>query len=101
MRLTSVSTGGSGGEDRLAENVTFAYASVVEAYERQLLSRGSSGGRPPGRSGLVEPTPTAASLGRVRVPPVSSHGTPGDGAPPPGAPMIGELLDGRLAGREL
>ena len=31
VRLTSVSTGGSGGEDRLTENVTFAYATVVEA----------------------------------------------------------------------
>jgi type VI secretion system secreted protein Hcp len=35
VRLTSVSTGGSGGEDRLTENVTFAYATVVEAYQQQ------------------------------------------------------------------
>ncbi len=36
VRLTSVSTGGSGGEDRLTENVTFAFETVVEAYQRQL-----------------------------------------------------------------
>jgi type VI protein secretion system component Hcp len=35
VRLTGVSTGGSGGEDRLTENVSFAYASVVEAYQQQ------------------------------------------------------------------
>jgi type VI secretion system secreted protein Hcp len=35
VRLTSVSTGGSGGEDRLTENVSFAYATVVEAYQQQ------------------------------------------------------------------
>ena len=35
VRLTSLSTGGSGGEDRLTENVSFNYATVVEAYAHQ------------------------------------------------------------------
>jgi type VI secretion system secreted protein Hcp len=33
VRAESVSTGGSGGEERLTENVTFSYATVVEAYQ--------------------------------------------------------------------
>jgi type VI secretion system secreted protein Hcp len=36
VRLTSMSTGGSSGEDRLTENVGFGYATVVEAYQQQL-----------------------------------------------------------------
>jgi type VI secretion system secreted protein Hcp len=36
VRVTSVSTSGDQGEDRLRENVTFSYATIVEAYQRQL-----------------------------------------------------------------
>ena len=35
VRVTSLSTGGSGGEDRLTENVTLSFATIVEAYQRQ------------------------------------------------------------------
>jgi len=35
VRVTSLSTGGSGGEDRLTENVTLTFATIVEAYQRQ------------------------------------------------------------------
>ena len=35
VRITSISTGGSGGEDRLTENVTVSFATIVEAYQRQ------------------------------------------------------------------
>ena len=42
VRFTSVSTGGSGGEDRLTENVSFAYATVVEAYQQQLAGGGAA-----------------------------------------------------------
>jgi type VI secretion system secreted protein Hcp len=35
MYPTSVSTGGSGGEDRLTENVTFSFAKVVYKYNQQ------------------------------------------------------------------
>lgn len=33
--VTSVSTGGSGGEDRLTENVTFTFAKITVAYKAQ------------------------------------------------------------------
>jgi type VI secretion system secreted protein Hcp len=36
LRLTSISNAGSGGEDRLTENISFSYATIVEAYQRQL-----------------------------------------------------------------
>jgi type VI secretion system secreted protein Hcp len=35
IRVSSVSTGGSGGEDRLTENVTFNFATVIERYTEQ------------------------------------------------------------------
>lgn len=35
LRVTSLSGGGSGGEDRLTENVTLSYSSIVEAYQQQ------------------------------------------------------------------
>jgi type VI secretion system secreted protein Hcp len=35
VRVTSLSTGGSGGEDRLTENVTLSFATVVESYRQQ------------------------------------------------------------------
>jgi type VI secretion system secreted protein Hcp len=35
VRVTSISTGGSGGEDRLTENVTLSFSTIVEAYQRQ------------------------------------------------------------------
>jgi type VI secretion system secreted protein Hcp len=43
--ITSVSTGGSGGEDRLTENVTLNFAKVKVAYEEQTTS-GSGGAKP-------------------------------------------------------
>src|SRR5215213_8488523 len=35
VRFDSVSHGGSGGEDRFTENVSFSYNTIVEAYQRQ------------------------------------------------------------------
>jgi len=35
IRVSSISQGGSGGEDRLTENVTFNFATVVERYTQQ------------------------------------------------------------------
>src|SRR5215216_1866190 len=35
IRFTSLSTSGSGGEDRLTENVSFSYQTIVERYSRQ------------------------------------------------------------------
>jgi type VI secretion system secreted protein Hcp len=35
IRFTSLSGGGSGGEDRLTENITFSYQTIVERYEPQ------------------------------------------------------------------
>jgi type VI secretion system secreted protein Hcp len=43
--ITSVSTGGSGGEDRLTENVTLNFAKVKVAYEEQTAT-GSGGAKP-------------------------------------------------------
>ena len=39
--ITSVSTGGSGGEDRLTENVTLNFAKVKVDYKEQLKSGGA------------------------------------------------------------
>jgi type VI protein secretion system component Hcp len=36
VRVTSVSSAGSRDDDRLRENVTFSYSTIVEAYQRQL-----------------------------------------------------------------
>ena len=35
LQVSSLSSGGSGGEDRLTENVTMSYATIVEAYQQQ------------------------------------------------------------------
>jgi type VI secretion system secreted protein Hcp len=35
VRFESSSTGGSGGEDRLTENVSFSYQTIVEKYKQQ------------------------------------------------------------------
>jgi type VI secretion system secreted protein Hcp len=43
--ITSVSTGGSGGEDRLTENVTINFAKVKVAYKEQ-TDTGAAGGTP-------------------------------------------------------
>src|SRR6516225_10744778 len=43
--VTSVSTGGSGGEDRLTENVTLNFAKVKVNYEQQ-TEKGASGAKP-------------------------------------------------------
>jgi type VI secretion system secreted protein Hcp len=43
--ITSVSTGGSGGEDRLTENVTLNFAKVKVNYEQQ-TEKGASGAKP-------------------------------------------------------
>jgi type VI secretion system secreted protein Hcp len=40
VRFTSQSNGGSGGEDRLTENVSFAYQTIVEKYKQQNPSTG-------------------------------------------------------------
>ena len=45
VMITSVSTGGSGGEDRLTENVTLNFAKVKLAYEEQ-TEKGASGAKP-------------------------------------------------------
>jgi type VI secretion system secreted protein Hcp len=42
--ITSISTGGSGGEDRLTENVTLNFASFVVAYQQQNAKGGKEGG---------------------------------------------------------
>lgn len=42
VRITSVSTGGSGGEDRLTENISFNFSSAVYTYTPQTI-RGSRG----------------------------------------------------------
>ncbi len=41
VMITAVSTGGSGGEDRLTENVTLNFAKVKVAYIEQLKSGGA------------------------------------------------------------
>ena len=40
VMVTSVSTGGSGGEDRLTENVTLNFSKVKVEYKEQLKSGG-------------------------------------------------------------
>ena len=44
VMITSVSTGGSGGEDRLTENVTLNFASFEVAYQPQNAKGGKEGG---------------------------------------------------------
>ena len=45
VMITSVSTGGSGGDDRLTENLTLNFAKVKVAYEEQTAT-GSGGAKP-------------------------------------------------------
>jgi type VI secretion system secreted protein Hcp len=45
VMITSVSTGGSGGEDRLTENVTLNFAKVKLSYEEQ-TTEGGGGAKP-------------------------------------------------------
>ena len=42
LRVSSISTGGSGGEDRLTENVTLNYATIIQKYSLQKAD-GSAG----------------------------------------------------------
>jgi type VI secretion system secreted protein Hcp len=42
--VTSVSTGGSGGEDRLTENITLNFAKVKQSYQPQSATGGKEGG---------------------------------------------------------
>ena len=42
--ITSVSTGGSGGEDRLTENITLNFAKVHVDYQKQAAKGGADGG---------------------------------------------------------
>ena len=42
IRVSSISTGGSGGEDRLTENVTFNFATVIERYTQQSETGGAA-----------------------------------------------------------
>ena len=35
LQVSSLSSGGSGGENRLTENVTLSYSTIVEAYQQQ------------------------------------------------------------------
>lgn len=44
LMVTSVSTGGSGGEDRLTENVTLNFAKVKVEYQKQKSTGGADGG---------------------------------------------------------
>jgi len=44
LLVTSVSTGGSGGEDRLTENVTLNFAKVTYTYKEQAATGGQLGG---------------------------------------------------------
>jgi type VI secretion system secreted protein Hcp len=41
VRISAVSTGGSGGEDRLTENITFGYQTVVQSYTQQAADGGA------------------------------------------------------------
>jgi type VI secretion system secreted protein Hcp len=43
IRVSSISTGGSGGEDRLTENVTLNFGTVIERYTEQDARGGSAG----------------------------------------------------------
>jgi type VI secretion system secreted protein Hcp len=42
LRVTALSNGGSGGEDRLTENVSLSYSTIVEAYQ-QMGAKGELG----------------------------------------------------------
>jgi type VI secretion system secreted protein Hcp len=44
VMVTSVSTGGSGGEDRLTEHVTLNFAKVKVEYQKQKATGGADGG---------------------------------------------------------
>lgn len=45
LLISSVSTGGSGGEDRLTENVTVNFAAYEVAYQQQAKTGGAEGGQ--------------------------------------------------------
>jgi len=45
LLVSSVSTGGSGGEDRLTENVSINFASYEVAYQQQSKTGGAEGGQ--------------------------------------------------------
>jgi type VI secretion system secreted protein Hcp len=45
LLISSVSTGGSGGEDRLTENVTINFAAYEVAYQQQAKTGGAEGGQ--------------------------------------------------------
>ncbi|HUO23139.1 MAG TPA: type VI secretion system tube protein Hcp [Caulobacteraceae bacterium] len=53
--VTSVSTGGSGGEDRLTENVSLNFSKVKVQYVEQMKD-GSSGGKPDMTYNIAENT---------------------------------------------
>jgi type VI secretion system secreted protein Hcp len=40
LRVTAISTGGSGGEDRLTENVTLNFATIIQRYTQQTATGG-------------------------------------------------------------
>jgi type VI secretion system secreted protein Hcp len=43
LRVSSISTGGSGGEDRLTENVTLNFTTIIERYTQQTATGGVAG----------------------------------------------------------
>jgi type VI secretion system secreted protein Hcp len=43
VMVTAVSTGGSGGEDRLTENVTLNFTTIIERYTQQTATGGVAG----------------------------------------------------------
>lgn len=45
LLVSSVQTGGSGGEDRLSENITINFASYEVAYQQQSKTGGAEGGQ--------------------------------------------------------
>lgn len=45
LLISSISTGGSGGEDRLTENVTVNFAAYEVAYQQQAKTGGAEGGQ--------------------------------------------------------
>jgi type VI secretion system secreted protein Hcp len=55
--ITSLSTGGSGGEDRLTENVTLNFASYVVAYQAQDAKGAKEGGEVFAKFSIAENKP--------------------------------------------
>jgi type VI secretion system secreted protein Hcp len=43
LRVSSISTGGSGGEDRLTENVTLSFGTIIQRYTQQSATGGVAG----------------------------------------------------------